>query len=116
VRVVFPALAVQSRAVRIEATITNPTYRLKPGFFGSVRVPLASVPSSVTIPRSALVRREGTENVFVVRGDRVELVRVDTGAETADLIEVVAGLTDEDPIVVVGAETLAPGDTVKVRS
>jgi membrane fusion protein (multidrug efflux system) len=115
VRTVFPSVSVQSRAVRVEATVANPGYRLKPGFFASVKVPLASLGGSVTIPRGALVRREGTENVFVVRGDRAELVPIQTGAETADLVEVVVGLTETDPIVVDGAQTLQPGDRVKVR-
>ena len=116
VRTVFPAVAVQSRAVKVEATVPNPRYLLKPGFSASVRVPLKSVNTSLAVPRTALVRREGTENVFVLRGDTVALVRVETGAETADLIEVVAGLTEEDNVVIAGGETLEPGDRVKVRS
>lgn len=116
IRTILPAIAVQSRAVKVEATVPNARYLLKPGFFASVRVPLTSAERSLAVPRSALVRREGTENVFVVRGDTVELVRVQTGAETADLIEVVVGLTEEDNVVIAGGETLQAGDRVKVRS
>lgn len=116
IRTIFPAVAVQSRAVRVEATVANSAYQLKPGFFASVKVPLGSAERSLTVPRGALVRREGTENVFVVRGDTVALVRVETGAETADLIEVVAGLTEEDNVVIAGGGALEPGDRVKIRS
>jgi membrane fusion protein (multidrug efflux system) len=115
VRTVSPALAVQSRAVKVEATVPNGRYELKPGFFATVRVPLASLPGSVAIPQRALVRREGMDHVFVVRGDRVALARVETGAETADRVEVVTGLTEADAVVVEGVETLRPGDRVKVR-
>jgi membrane fusion protein (multidrug efflux system) len=116
IRTIFPAIAVQSRAIKVEATIPNGGYQLKPGYFASVQVPLQSAARSLTIPRTAVVRREGNENVFVVRGDTVALVRVETGAETTDLIEVVAGLTEEDNVVIAGGETLEPGDRVKVRS
>ena len=116
VRTVFPALAVQSRAVRFEATVSNPRYELKPGFFASVKVPLESQPGSLTVPRSALVRREGTDNVFVVRGGRAELVRVQTGIETTDRVEIATGLTHDDDVVVEGGDTLQAGDQVKVRS
>jgi len=116
VRTVFPAVAVQSRAVRIEATVANPRYELKPGFFASVRVPVESLPGSLTVPRAALVRREGVDNVFVVRADRAELVPVRIGAETADLVEIVTGLADTDDVVVAGGATLQAGDQVKVRS
>ena len=80
----------------------NPGYRLKPGFFASVRVPLARAAGSLVVPRSALVRREGTENVFVVKGERAELVRVQTGAETADRIGDGDGLERERQVVVIG--------------
>ena len=93
----------------------NPGYRLKPGYFATVRVPLARLAGALVVPRSALIRREGTENVFVVKGDRAELVRIQTGAETADRVEVVMGLSTSDQVVVSGAETLKPGDRVQVK-
>ncbi|MBI2833560.1 MAG: efflux RND transporter periplasmic adaptor subunit, partial [Acidobacteria bacterium] len=40
IRTVFPAVAVETRSVRAEAIVPNPGYRLKPGFYASVRVPL----------------------------------------------------------------------------
>jgi membrane fusion protein (multidrug efflux system) len=115
IRTVFPSVAVQSRTIRVEASVPNPGYRLKPGFFATVRVPLTQLPGSLVIPRGALVRREGTENVFVVKGDRAELVRIETGAETADRVEVVTGLSASDRIVVSGADTLKSGDRVQVK-
>jgi len=54
-----------------------------------VQVPLRSAERSLTIPRTAVVRREGTRTCRRA-GDTVALVRVETGAETADLMEVVA--------------------------
>ena len=112
---VFPSVAVQTRTIRVEANLPNPGYRLKPGFFAMVRVPLTRLPGSLVVPRSALVRREGIESVFVVKGDRAELVRIETGAETADRVEVVSGLSTGDQVVVGGAETLKPGDRVQVK-
>lgn len=112
---VFPSVAVQSRTIRVEARLSNPGYRLKPGFFATVRVPLTPLPGSLVVPRSALVRREGTEHVFVVKGDRAELVRIETGAETADRVEVVTGLRASEQVVVAGGDTLKPGDRVLVK-
>jgi membrane fusion protein (multidrug efflux system) len=115
IQTVFPSVAVQSRTIRVDASVSNPGYRLKPGFYATVRVPLTRLPGSLVVPRSALVRHEGTENVFVVRGDRAELVRIQTGAETADRVEVVSGLSATDQVVVTGAETLRSGDRVQVK-
>ncbi len=115
IQTVFPSVAVQSRTIRVEARVPNVGYRLKPGFFATVRVPLKPLAGSLVIPRGALVRREGTENVFVVKGDRAELVRIQTGAETADRVEVVTGLSTSDQVVITGAEMLKPGDRVSVK-
>jgi len=115
IQTVFPSVAVQSRTIRVEARVPNPGFRLKPGFFATVRVPLARLPGAFVVPRSALVRREGTEHVFVVRGDRAELVPIQTGVETADRLEVVSGLSSSDRVVVSGADTLKPGDRVQVK-
>jgi membrane fusion protein (multidrug efflux system) len=115
IQIVFPSVAVQSRTIRVEARMPNPGYRLKPGYFSTVRVPLARLKGALVVPRSALVRREGTENVFIVRGDRADLVPVQTGVETADRVEVVSGLSSSDRVVVSGANALRPGDRVQVK-
>ncbi|MBI1875553.1 MAG: efflux RND transporter periplasmic adaptor subunit [Acidobacteria bacterium] len=116
IRTVFPAASVQSRTVRMEAVLANPGYRLKPGFFALVRVPLSSSAGSLVVPRAAIVRQEGAEHVFVVAGEHVRLARVQTGIEAGDNVEIVSGLRADDRVVVQGADTLRDGDRVKVRS
>jgi membrane fusion protein (multidrug efflux system) len=111
---VFPTLDVHSRTIRVEAKVPNRDHRLKPGFYASVQVPLARVPGSLVIPRSALVRREGIEQVLVVRDDHAQAVTVVVGAETADQISVVSGLSPSDRLIVTGAEGLQSGDPVRV--
>jgi RND family efflux transporter MFP subunit len=111
---IFPALAVQSRTIRVEAHVPNPEFRLKPGFYASVQVPLSQVPGSMVVPRSALFRREGTENVFVLKGDRAESVVVQVGGETGEKVEILSGLSPADRVIVSGVDTLRSGDRVKV--
>jgi len=113
---IFPTLDVHSRTIRVEARVPNRDHRLKPGFYASVQVPLARVPGSLLIPRSALVRREGIEQVFVVREDRAESVVVQVGAETGERVSVLSGLSPTDRVIVSGAEGLRPGDRVRIGS
>jgi membrane fusion protein (multidrug efflux system) len=114
VRTIFPTLDPHSRTVRVEAEVSNPEHHLKPGFYASVRVPLAPMPNELVIPRSALLRREGIERVLVVREDRAEAVTVVVGAETSGQISVVSGLSPSDRVIVAGAEGLRSGDPVRV--
>jgi membrane fusion protein (multidrug efflux system) len=113
---IFPALAVQSRTIHVEAHVSNPKYQLKPGFYASVQVPLSQVTGSMVVPRTALFRREGTENVFVLRGDQVESVVVHVGGNTEDQVEILSGLSAGDRVIVSGVDTLRSGDRVKVGS
>jgi membrane fusion protein (multidrug efflux system) len=113
---IFPTLAVESRTIRVEAQVPNETYRLKPGFYASVTVPLSQIPGSLVVPRSALFRYEGTENVFVFKGDTVERVPVEVGGETSDQIEILSGLSPTDRIIVTGVDTLRAGDRVRTTS
>lgn len=115
IRRIFPAVAEASRTVRAEAALANPQDRLKPGFFATVQVPVASLPASLVVPRTALVRRDGAEHVVVVRDGRATLVRVETGVATEQAVEIVQGLREDDAIVVADAETLEPGTVVRVR-
>lgn len=116
VATVFPALDQATRTLRAEAAVANADYRLRPGFYASVRVPLAAVPSAVVVPRAAIVSRDGTDHVFVLDGDRVRLVRVTIGIQDGDSLEVLTGLSPSDAIVIDGAATLTDGERVRVRS
>lgn len=115
VRTIFPAIDVQTRTARVEARVANPDYRLRPGFYATVEVPLHSLPGSLVLPRGAVVTREGAESVFVLRGDRVELTRVQTGVQTPQNVEIVFGLADDAHVILSGVETLQPGDRVRVE-
>jgi membrane fusion protein (multidrug efflux system) len=113
---VFPALAVESRTIHVEALLPNRDYKLIPGFYASVRVPLTPVPGALVIPRSALFRREGTENVFVLKGERAERVPVRVGGVADDRVEILSGLEPNDRLIVSGVDTLRAGDRVNAES
>ncbi len=113
---VFPALAVASRTIRVEALVPNGALQLKPGFYASVQVPLSPVSGSLVVPRSALFRHEGTQSVFVLRSGVAERATVRVGGETADKVEILSGLNPTDRVIVSGGETIRTGDRVRVGS
>ena len=93
-----------------------PDMGVKVSFFGE-RQPAAEAPAAprVLVPKSA-VRTEGTQTVvFVVRDDRVERRAVKVGMTQSDQVEVVAGLTSGERVVVEGFDGLADGTRVKER-
>lgn len=113
---IFPVLAVASRTIRVEALVPNRQFRLKPGFYASVQVPLSPAAGALVVPRSALFRHEGTQNVFVLRAGVAERATVQVGGETTDQVEILSGLTPSDQVVVSGVDTLRAGDRVRAES
>ena len=66
------------------------------------------------IPAAALRSDGGAQVVFVARGDTVERRAVTTGLEDAGDVEVLAGLSAGELVVVEGPPELADGDRVSV--
>jgi RND family efflux transporter MFP subunit len=67
------------------------------------------------VPKAAIVTQAEQAFAFVVRGDHVERVAVRVGGTDGDRLEVLAGLSAGDRVVVSPAPTLASGALVNVK-
>jgi RND family efflux transporter MFP subunit len=105
-----PAFQEGSRQARIEIDVANPEHQLKPGMFVTVSLELGRDENALTIPRQALLLRDGLQGVFVV----------DTAAGTARFVPVELGISDrtrvqvlepsiDGPVVVLGQHLLSDG-------
>lgn len=63
-----PRFSPGSRQARVEFRVPNPERRLRPGMFVRLGVHVGDLEDALTVPRDALVRRDGAEVVFRVRG------------------------------------------------
>lgn len=71
----------------------------------------------LTVPRQALVLRDGFNFVFVLKADnKVAQTKVETGTAVDNTIAITAGLQEGDQVVTQGAAFLNDGDTVRVVS
>jgi RND family efflux transporter MFP subunit len=73
-------------------------------------------PSRVTVPKSAVVQRDGKSTVLVLTNDRVQQQAVTLGGDLGDRVEVKQGLAGGETVVVRGGENLTDGSRVKVKS
>jgi len=84
------------------------------GMFARGEFDLGSA-SALTVPRAAVVVREGFSYVFRVNPDhRVSQVKVQVGRIAGDRMEIVSGLPADAVIVANGAGFLQDGDVVRV--
>ena len=69
----------------------------------------------MTVPANALLFRSEGLRVAVVRQGRAELVPVKLGRDYGRMVEVVAGLTPADSVILDPADSLVSGTPVRVR-
>jgi multidrug efflux pump subunit AcrA (membrane-fusion protein) len=86
---------------------TAPTPR--PGMSAVVRLQVREAVDAVTVPASAVITADGRDTVWVIRGGRAERVPVTLGVQGEDVVQVTAGLSDGQPIVVAGADQVRSG-------
>jgi RND family efflux transporter MFP subunit len=105
-----------SRTLKVEVDIDNPKALLLPGAYVFVHLPLPADFQSLTIPSNALLfRREGLR-VGVVHEGRVQLVPISIGHDYGDTVEVTAGLTRTDQVVLNPSDSLVSGIPVEIDS
>jgi RND family efflux transporter MFP subunit len=104
-----------SRTLRVEIDVPNSSGRLRPGMTVKVSLVLRKLAGSVTVPIAA-IRAQGSErSVFVVQDGRAKQVKVKTGLESPDWIQIVDGLNGTESVVVASAGLLNDGTIVSVR-
>lgn len=109
--------------VQVKVKVEKPDDQLRPEMnarvnFLAEETPRAAGASTnrVLIPKSAVVRRDESDFVFVLKGSRVEQRVIRRGDEIADSYYVLEGLSGGESVATAGAESLRDGDRVKVSS
>ena len=114
VRAVIPVGDERSRMVELRISLSDRSWRVG----APVRVEIApsSLKAVVTVPRDAVILRQGASYVMRVKSDNTaERVAVNIGPGRANHVQIDGTLQAGDRIVVRGAERLEPGQAVKVQ-
>jgi RND family efflux transporter MFP subunit len=91
----------ESRTMRVEIDLANPTGRLRQGMYGRATIKLHPNPNGLLIPSSCLVGplKKGKSAVYVVRGGKASLTTVEVAADDGVHVEISKGLADVDEVV-----------------
>ena len=114
-----------TRNVQVQATLSNPGGRLRPGMFVQALVAVGASQSVVALPASAISYAPYGDSVFVVtdlkndkgqtyRGVRQQIVKL--GPARGDQIAVISGLTAGEEVVTSGVFKLRNGAAVRVNN
>jgi len=112
---IVPQGDVASRTFRVKVRVPNPDRAIKPGMFARVSFSMGGRREAILVPKDAVVHRAGTTLVYVVNGEMVHELRVQTGAAQGASVEVAGGLRPGQMVVVRGNERLRDGQRVQVQ-
>ncbi len=99
---------------KITVEVSDPTRRLKPGMFSRINIVYDMHPQALQVPRSAIIDEAGETSVFIVEDAKAVRRIITTGYANNGNIEIVAGLTGSEKIVVVGQAGLRDGSKVSI--
>lgn len=106
-----------TRTMHTEVNVANPNYELVPGMYASVKIPLRSAADVLSVPvQSVLASSGGAGQVLVVNGsNRIEKRDVKTGLQTANEIEILDGLKENETVVFGEQSQYKPGQLVSPK-
>jgi RND family efflux transporter MFP subunit len=108
------ALDQASRTLLTEVQIPNDDGSLLPGMFANVQFAIVRAEPPFWLPATALILGAGGMQVAVVRDDQtVHLQTVEVGHDLGQKVEIVAGLTGTESIIVNGGDRLREGLRVR---
>jgi len=96
-----------------EVKISSPPPGAKPGMFTRLKIITSLRPDVLAIPKKALAREEPAE-VWVIKGDKVELRQIQTGLEDETYLEVIQGISAQEQVVTAGQEALSDKSQIKL--
>ncbi|HYZ85769.1 MAG TPA: efflux RND transporter periplasmic adaptor subunit, partial [Bryobacteraceae bacterium] len=109
-------LASNSRNTEVEIDVPNPSKKILPGMVAEVLLTVDSRPDTLTIPVQALSNLGGNRYVMTVGGDGVLAEKqIQTGFESAESVEVLSGLAENDDIVIGSGTLLRSGMKVRMK-
>jgi len=111
---ISPWVDLKTRTSKVEVSIENPGYRLKPGMFARVTLELERRAGVPLIPKDAIIMVGSERAVYVVEGGAAMVKKVRTGLEKGNIIEVLDGIGAGEKIIVRGQSVVSDGKRVEV--
>lgn len=105
-----------TRTMQVEFEVPNPTYHLQPGMYADVRLSANSRPNALTVPVQAIRRAGNKTSVLVVDAqNRVQSREIEAGVESPNDVEILAGLTEGERVIIGNLGSYQPGQLVRPK-
>ncbi|HEY8398240.1 MAG TPA: efflux RND transporter periplasmic adaptor subunit [Flavihumibacter sp.] len=94
--------------------LSNPGNELRAGMYGTAVFDFGQVAPVIMVPRNAFVGSVNSNEVFVVRDNKAELMKVTSGRILGNQVEILDGLNEGDLVITSGQINLVSGTAVNI--
>jgi HlyD family secretion protein len=108
--------------IQVKVKVENPDQQLRPEMNARVNFLAGNTEGSQTsstnrilVPKLAVVQRDNSSFVFVIKGDKVEQRSIRPGEEIGEDYYVLEGLSGNESVAIAGVDKLRDGDRVKIQ-
>jgi len=108
------ALDEATKTMLAEAELPNTKMELRPGMYASVKIGIERKEDALLISADALLTEKAGASVFTVAEDKAKKIRVQIGFKDDSSVEILGGLKQDQPIILIGKRLLSDGQPVKV--
>jgi len=109
---ISPTIDTRNGTFRATAIVDNDSGALVPGMFARFTIAYEKHENALLVPQAALITEDDEVAVYVVVDGEVVRRTIETGVASGNRVQVLAGLTDNEEIVVVGHSGLRDGSKV----
>jgi RND family efflux transporter MFP subunit len=109
------AIDQSTRTLLVEIRVNNPTGTLLSGAYAEVHLKLPTATSALILPVNTLLfRSEGLRVAALTDGKHAELKPITLGHDFGSEVEVVAGLTGDESVIVNPPDSIVSGEEVRI--
>ena len=108
-----PVVDAATGTVRVTLEVDD-AGRLRPGMFARVFVETETKPNALVIPKAALSLESIGDTVYVADGGTASRREVALGFREGDFVEVLSGVAENEPVVVIGQDGLSEGTPIHI--
>ncbi|GAW29481.1 efflux RND transporter periplasmic adaptor subunit [Carboxydocella sp. ULO1] len=113
---ISPVADPRSKSYLTRIEIKNADESVKGGMVAEVTLAAQEKDKALLIPKAAIVEKLGARYVYVVTGNKVDEVKIETGLSDAEKVEVLSGIKAGQKVVIAGQNLLADGTEVQIKA
>lgn len=113
---ISPVFRQATRQARIEITIANHEFRLKPGMFIRATIVFREVENALIVPEQALTKRDNNDGIFIINDDHktVRWCPVKVGISEDERVQIECEGLNKGLVVTLGQQLLDNGSSILI--